>query len=273
MLTKQLWSAVLGVAVMVATGCDKGAPDAPSRVLTTVSVAGRSTYTAGDQAQLTVTARYSDGTSDDATAQASYESSNNAIVTVNGSGLVTAVSEGSATVTARIQGMAGSLPVTVGRADPIFSLGVTLGRLAVLEDCDAGATAGEFSYQVAVRFPDDASFTTVQETLNYPGNFNSAIARSDGESILLGNSASRSRLAREGDAVSLRLRVTEFDGGGLADPLMNDRTTTRTHRFTSGQWSQVGSNQVPLGSTGCRVELSYTFRATTNLESLEGALP
>lgn len=72
--------------------------------------------------QLTVTATFASGGSQNVTADASYESSAPGVATVSASGLITAVSEGSATVTATYRGQSGTCAVTV--TDPIEGLSV-----------------------------------------------------------------------------------------------------------------------------------------------------
>ena len=54
----------------------------------------------GDTEQLTITATYSDASTDDVTTEASYVSDDETVATVSGGGLITAVAGGSATVTA-----------------------------------------------------------------------------------------------------------------------------------------------------------------------------
>ncbi|OEV28690.1 hypothetical protein AN220_00655 [Streptomyces nanshensis] len=71
---------------------------------------------------MTVTANYGSGTSTDVTDTATYSSSNEAVATVSAGGLVTAVGEGSATVTASFEGASGQHAVTV--VDTVSGLSV-----------------------------------------------------------------------------------------------------------------------------------------------------
>lgn len=73
--------------------------------------------------QLTVTANYASGATEDVTASASYSSSNDAVATVSTGGLITAVGEGSATITASFGGSSGTCSVTV--TDPVAGLDVS----------------------------------------------------------------------------------------------------------------------------------------------------
>ncbi len=67
--------------------------------------------------QLTVTATYSDASTDDVTAEASYESSDPLVATVSTGGLITAVAEGSATVTVTYDTTTTTVSVTVSVFD------------------------------------------------------------------------------------------------------------------------------------------------------------
>ena len=82
--------------------------------------------------QFTATGTYSDSTTQDITANVTWSSSNSGIVSINGSGLATGSSAGSATVTATLGAISGNTSVTV--------TGVTLNSIAVTP---ATATIGE----------------------------------------------------------------------------------------------------------------------------------
>lgn len=194
------------------------------------------------------------------TAEASFTSSSNGVATVNASGLLTGVSEGTATITAASQGRSGTLNVTVTRALAVFDLQVFFSRIDIDADCDAGANPGEFTYQVAVRYPGDDNFTVVNETNNYPGNNSDALPRNDGEQISLNVTARETKPADEDDLLQVRVRASEFDPS--PDSRMNDRSGTRTHRFSGGQWSATGSNTIRLGGGTCQIELNYSFTPT-----------
>ncbi|MGI9951287.1 Ig-like domain-containing protein [Moorellaceae bacterium AZ2] len=79
----------------------------------------------GQSQQLKVTAQYSDGSTRDVTAEASYNSSNNAVALVSAGGLVTAVKDGACTVTVNYQGRSASVPVTV-KAPAVVQTGVSV---------------------------------------------------------------------------------------------------------------------------------------------------
>lgn len=72
--------------------------------------------------QLTVTAHLASGADQDVTSLATYESSDPAVATVSSTGLITAVGEGTATITATYQGASDTCAVTV--SDPVEGLTV-----------------------------------------------------------------------------------------------------------------------------------------------------
>src|SRR5213593_4685822 len=86
-------------------------------ILTSVVItAAKTTLTPGDTVQLTVTAAISDGTSQNVTASSlgtAYESSNTAVASVDASGLVTAVSKGTAAIFASNTGVSASITLDV----------------------------------------------------------------------------------------------------------------------------------------------------------------
>jgi hypothetical protein len=103
-------------ASLVACGGGGGGGNGPSRTLTSVAIAGNTTFaSAGQTSQLAARAQYSDSTSDDVTTQATWSSSNQAIATVSATGLVTAQAGGTASITATFQGVSGTQGVTVAQ--------------------------------------------------------------------------------------------------------------------------------------------------------------
>ncbi len=75
-----------------------------------------SNLTAGLTAQLQATATYSNGTTGDVSSSATYTSSNPSVATVSASGQVTAVSVGSAVITATYEGKSKTVTITVTAA-------------------------------------------------------------------------------------------------------------------------------------------------------------
>jgi uncharacterized protein YjdB len=82
----------------------------------------------GATQQLTVTANFADGSSQNVTSNASttYSSTNTAVATVNATGLVKVFSNGSSTITASYGGFSGNATVTASNIQPPVLTGVTL---------------------------------------------------------------------------------------------------------------------------------------------------
>jgi Big-like domain-containing protein len=109
------------VAIACAWACggsSSSTPTTPSQAspptVTAVAVTGGGNLTAaGQTSQLTATATFSDGSTQNVTASATWQSSNASAAPVSAGGVVTAVAAGSATVTATYQGKAGTISVTI----------------------------------------------------------------------------------------------------------------------------------------------------------------
>jgi hypothetical protein len=87
-------------------------------VVNSLTVTGTSPMTVGQQAQYTAIANMSDGSSPNVTSQAQWTSTNPSVATVGGNGVVTAVAQGTTTITATYQGQTGFVPLTVNAAAP-----------------------------------------------------------------------------------------------------------------------------------------------------------
>ncbi len=112
--------------VLVSAACGSKGPTPPTPVpgstqqtptLTSVTVTSpNSAITVGQTEQFTATAIFSDSTTQNVNSTATWTSSNNSVATVSGSGLVNAVSAGSADIRAAFQGMTGSKTFQVNAA-------------------------------------------------------------------------------------------------------------------------------------------------------------
>jgi hypothetical protein len=106
----------LAVAVAIALGAAAcGSSTTPSTV-TSIAVNG-TTPAIGASSQFTATASMSDGTTQDVTSLATWQSSNTAGATVSPTGLVTAVAAGTVIVQASYQNVTGSDEITVNASN------------------------------------------------------------------------------------------------------------------------------------------------------------
>lgn len=109
---------VLGVLLSTLNAaCGSKSPAAPTVTVTgvqvTVAGGGSTSLAPGDTRQLVAMATRSDGMTVDVTSTASWQSSSTSIATVSSSGLLTAVAEGTADVSATYNGARGSLRAEV----------------------------------------------------------------------------------------------------------------------------------------------------------------
>lgn len=85
-----------------------------NKILSSISVSPQSqTLIAGSQQQYTATASYSDGSFGDITSSVTWNSSNTVVATISSSGLATAVSSGTTTITAALGSVIGTATLTV----------------------------------------------------------------------------------------------------------------------------------------------------------------
>jgi hypothetical protein len=120
----------LSVSIGIACSSDKSAPTAPTPVaptppvttpvapaaptISSVSVSGTTSFTeAGARSQLTARVTLSDGTTEDRTNAASWQSENNAVATVSSQGMVTVVGTGDTSIIATVSDVRGALGISV----------------------------------------------------------------------------------------------------------------------------------------------------------------
>lgn len=113
---------VLAGIVSACSGDNPVPPITPtSPTLISVTLTGNLAILSGQTSQLTATANFAKGTTQDITTQAAWSSVTPTIATVSSTGLVTALSSGIAEIRATYQNVTGSLQLTVNRP-PSYSL-------------------------------------------------------------------------------------------------------------------------------------------------------
>ena len=130
------WARTSGLAVILGSvtfllGCGSGLsratppstpPSTPPPTVTSITVTPTTAVlNVNGTQQLHATANYSDRTTQDVTASASWTSSNSAVATVSNAGIVTAVAPGSATVTASDAGQTASAAITVNAPQRVLT--------------------------------------------------------------------------------------------------------------------------------------------------------
>ena len=109
-MVRWVGSIAIGVLAAFAIACSNSTT-APTTVAS-VSVTG-AVPAMGDTSQFTATAKLSDGTTQDVTGQATWQSSDSTVATVSATGAVTAIAAGTVNVIATYQTIAGSDQITV----------------------------------------------------------------------------------------------------------------------------------------------------------------
>jgi hypothetical protein len=99
---------------MISCGSKATAPSTPTVTITSVAVTAASAFTGiGQQIQFTATATKSDGSTDNVSGSASWQSSNTSVLTVSATGVATSAAEGDARITATVQTLSGAAEVSV----------------------------------------------------------------------------------------------------------------------------------------------------------------
>ncbi len=140
------------------------------------------TLTSGEGQQLAATGTYSDGTTQDLTSRVTWSSSAPSTVSVNSTGYATAVQAGNATVTAQLNSVSGTLPITVSSASAT-SISVT--------PSTATLAAGQTQQYAAVATMSDGSQQTVTNSVHWSVSPSSTatISNTSGQNGLLTSSA------------------------------------------------------------------------------------
>ena len=106
---------IVVLALPGAGGCGSNGPteSGPHSTVISLTIGGDRSLTVGESNQLSAEARLLDGTSRDVAGSAAWQSSDAAIATVSGSGVVVAVTTGTVTVSATYRGKSDHATVTV----------------------------------------------------------------------------------------------------------------------------------------------------------------
>jgi hypothetical protein len=208
----------LAIAVIVSANCGSSGGTAPTPqppTLTSVSVSSAGSPTAGDTVQLTATAAFADGSSQNVTNTATWESSNTSVVTINATGMATFLAAGEADIkatykTASGTSASGSTHVTcTPKAPPKYTLSGTV------SDAVTGQHLGNVTVTI-VDGPDAGRSTTTDGNGRYTittvtaGSFNLkfSVAAYDTKTLPVTLSADTS----VDTSISPTINVTRFYG-------------------------------------------------------------
>lgn len=250
-----------------------GSGGPPAATVTSITIGGDISLSMGSTSQLSATANKSDGTTENVTSRATWQSTNTAVATVSGTGLVSALTTGTADVTAVFSGQTARRTLQVAAAR--FRLDVTAQSVTALSTCDdftQGLTRGEFAVRV-LGIPPSGSSTLFRETTGYPGNPNDlrVFELADGASANLNETRAFTLDGAQGQSLRIQFNATEWDTQivvippsirWIPDSRLNNASITRTHSYSNGTFSSLGPNTLTLGNSSCGLRLNYSISAT-----------
>ena len=167
----------------------------------------RTIYGSGTTLQLTVTAKYSDGTSDDVTASTSginYTASNPQVISVSADGLVTALQSGTSLVTARKDGVVAVVRISVEDSGDSDGDGIP-------DAYEKNVGMDPLDPADAFEDPDNDGLSSLDEYLN--GTYID-VADSDGDGIKDGE-----EVILGADGFITNPLLVDTDGDGISDGL------------------------------------------------------
>ncbi len=166
--------------MLVITGCGgDGASEAalaPKALRSIAVTPAAPTLAIGKTQQFTATGSYSDGTTQDISASATWMSANGAVATIDKKGLATAVAAGTAAITASAAGITGTTTIAVnagdgttaadGATDPNVMAVTVNGAL-----CSANSYPNKPCVSVTVCIPGTTTCNTINDILLDTGSF------------------------------------------------------------------------------------------------------
>ncbi|MGV3620594.1 MAG: beta strand repeat-containing protein, partial [Archangium sp.] len=271
-----------GTATLTAKASDLSASIAvtvsSSATLTRIEVTpANAELAAGTTGQLTATGIFSDGTTRNITTTVMWDSSNEPVLTVSASGLVTAIAAGSATVTATLAGVTGTLNVTVTSA-ALESIVVT----PTLPSIAAGTTQ-QF---VATGTFADGSTQDLSDQVTWMSSA-TAVATVDDEGLARGVTAGTALISAAFNGVSggttltvTAATLTSIDVGPTSLSLAKGRTQqlTATGHFSDGSmqdlsaqasWSSDTPTVLAVSATG---EVTAVLPGTSTVTATSGSI-
>lgn len=211
--------------------------------------------------QLTATGSFSDGSTRDVSATATWSASDEAVSTVSASGLVTGVGVGTATVTATLGGRSATVTVTV--------TGATLTRLEVTPSQPSIAAGTTLQFVATGHFSDDS--TQDLSTQVAWASSNTAVATVDDEGLARGVAPGSALISAALDGISggttlvvsgATLTGVEVEPAALSLAKGRTRQLTATGRFSDGSSQDITSQVAWSSDAPATLTVSVTGLAT-----------
>ncbi len=250
---------------------------APAKTLTAIAVTpATASIVAGATQQFTATATYSDSSTADVTSSAAWTSSNAATAKISPAGLATALAAGSATISAVLNGVTGSAPLTVS-APPITVSSVTVTpatasiAATTTQQFTATATYSDASTKDITATATWKSSNTASATINAAGLATAASAGSTTITASLNGVSGSTTLAVTGiTSISVTPASPSFAVGSTqqftatatsSDSSISDITSTAT-------WKSSNTGVATIAAGG--LATGVASGSTTVTASLEG---
>jgi len=201
---------------------------------------------AGATQQFTATGTYSDGSSQNVTSQATWSSSKTTVATISASGLATAVSAGSTTISATLAGVTGSTTLTVQTPPTLASIAMTPAKPTILVGATQQFTAtGTYSNGSTQNLTSQVTWTsskTAVATINTNGLATAVSAGATVISAALSGVTATNTLTVQ--AAPLVMTTTSMPTGTVSAAY--SATVSATGGTTPYTWS-IASGSLPGG--------------------------
>lgn len=172
----------------------------------------------GATQQLKITAAFNDRSMQDVTASATYASSSTAVATVSAAGLVTAVSAGSATITASYQGQTVTAQITVSAA--------TLSSIAVTSSANSLAPGATAQLTTTVKY-SDGSTQALTSGVTFTSD-NPTVATVSAAGLVTAVAAGNANMTAsyQGQTAAVQISVTAFTSSTLSSIAVSSSATS-----------------------------------------------
>lgn len=244
------------IVVLLCSGCGT-----PHMVSLAVSPA-RASIALGETAKFAVVATFSDGTTEDVTAAATWSTANTSIATVNAGGVASPVSLGTATIVANAYGKSGSASLVVSKA-PLKAITVTspgapiaLGQTAQLQ------AQGTYSDKSTQDITDQVTWASAQPSVATISSTGLAASKSVGSTQV---TASLNNISASGNVTVAGAALASIAVGSkdASVPLGVNEQFSAIGTYTDGRTADLTSTATWTSSAPAVVSINGGGAATT----------
>ena len=252
-------------------------------LLTTITVNAPASVTSGSNTQLAAQGTYSDNTTQTVTSQVTWQSSNPAIATISGSGVLTALKTGTVTVTATIGSVSGTATVVVNGAS-LSSITITPSVFSIASGQNQQLSAqGVYSDGTTQDITSQATWISSASGIAAVSSTGLVMGVSAGSATITASLGGVSRGAAVTVSAATLTSITVTPAAApvaagqtqqfLANGIFSDHSTTDI--TNSVTWTSSPTNVATINSTGLAMGVSAgsaTITATSGSVSGTAAL-